>query len=334
MEQEQFIITLCNSIEDKYRFGFNGMEKDNELKGVGNSLDFGARMYDSRLGRWLSLDRYKHLYTPVSPYAFALNTPIRAMDPDGNVVIYVNGEVGSFGGKLNKNSKKNVERASIEYWGKSLVNRVNKAFNECPSNSRFVDGDLSSSASTRYDRAYNQAVQDYKCIEANLARDENGKIIESIKIVSHSKGANAANGYIEGLKSMIEKNKENYANSSNVITSHIMLAPHQSWAMKVKHSNTATVGLTHAGDPLSDDDVRGDVVNIFTKGLGWGDLGTYKGEGHGVATFEGEAANVAGQLEKNQANGETKYNGLDGLLEGQTDYNPPDAPGAKTLPIK
>jgi RHS repeat-associated protein len=42
--------------ENGYRFTFNGMEKDDEVKGVGNSLDFGARIYDSRLGRWLSVD--------------------------------------------------------------------------------------------------------------------------------------------------------------------------------------------------------------------------------------------------------------------------------------
>ena len=48
---------------EKYRWGFNGKETDNEVKGNGNSLDFGARIYDSRLGRWLSVDpvSYTHL---------------------------------------------------------------------------------------------------------------------------------------------------------------------------------------------------------------------------------------------------------------------------------
>ena len=36
---------------DSYRYGFNGMEKDDKVKGEGNSYDFGARMYDSRIGR-------------------------------------------------------------------------------------------------------------------------------------------------------------------------------------------------------------------------------------------------------------------------------------------
>jgi RHS repeat-associated protein len=39
-----------------YRYGFNGKEKNNEISGEGNSYDFGARIYDPRLGRWLSTD--------------------------------------------------------------------------------------------------------------------------------------------------------------------------------------------------------------------------------------------------------------------------------------
>ncbi|MFA6925213.1 MAG: RHS repeat-associated core domain-containing protein, partial [Bacteroidales bacterium] len=39
-----------------YRHGFNGKEKDDELKGSGNSYDYGMRIYDPRLGRFLSVD--------------------------------------------------------------------------------------------------------------------------------------------------------------------------------------------------------------------------------------------------------------------------------------
>ena len=38
-----------------YRYGFNGMEKDDEIhNSEGTSYDFGARIYDARIGRWLS----------------------------------------------------------------------------------------------------------------------------------------------------------------------------------------------------------------------------------------------------------------------------------------
>jgi RHS repeat-associated protein len=66
-----------------YRFGFNGKEKDNELKGTGNSLDFGARIYDSRLGRWLSLDPLQAKYPSLSPYNFVANSPLKNLEVDG-----------------------------------------------------------------------------------------------------------------------------------------------------------------------------------------------------------------------------------------------------------
>lgn len=36
---------------DGYRFGFNGWEKDDEIKGSGNHLSFGDYGYDPRTGR-------------------------------------------------------------------------------------------------------------------------------------------------------------------------------------------------------------------------------------------------------------------------------------------
>jgi len=74
-----------------YRYGFNGMENDNEVKGSGNSYDFGARIYDPRLGRWLSLDPMMTKYTDLSPYNFSGNNPILFVDKDGrDYGVYIN----------------------------------------------------------------------------------------------------------------------------------------------------------------------------------------------------------------------------------------------------
>jgi RHS repeat-associated protein len=70
-----------------YRYGFNGKENDNEVKGAGNQLDFGARVYDSRLGKWLSVDPLTTKYPSLSPYQYALNNPTASVDPDGEDVI-------------------------------------------------------------------------------------------------------------------------------------------------------------------------------------------------------------------------------------------------------
>jgi RHS repeat-associated protein len=66
-----------------YRYGFNGQEKDNEIKGVGNSLDFKFRVYDSRLGRFLSVDPLYKDYPWNSSYAFAENRVIDGIDLEG-----------------------------------------------------------------------------------------------------------------------------------------------------------------------------------------------------------------------------------------------------------
>jgi RHS repeat-associated protein len=64
-----------------YRYGFNGKEIDNNT-GEGN-LDFGARIYDGRLGRFLSVDPITSEFPWQSPYAYAANNPISLIDVDG-----------------------------------------------------------------------------------------------------------------------------------------------------------------------------------------------------------------------------------------------------------
>ncbi|MBS1613455.1 MAG: hypothetical protein JST49_11595, partial [Bacteroidetes bacterium] len=66
-----------------YRYGFNGKEKDDEVKGDNNSLDFGARIYDTRIGRFLSRDPYWKQFPSTTDYSFAGNSPIYYIDKDG-----------------------------------------------------------------------------------------------------------------------------------------------------------------------------------------------------------------------------------------------------------
>ncbi|MDR3697046.1 RHS repeat-associated core domain-containing protein [Mucilaginibacter sp.] len=66
-----------------YRFGFNGKENDNETKGDGNQQDYGMRIYDPRLGRFLSVDPLTNKYPWYTPYQFAGNKPIQSIDLDG-----------------------------------------------------------------------------------------------------------------------------------------------------------------------------------------------------------------------------------------------------------
>jgi RHS repeat-associated protein len=67
-----------------YLFSFNGKEKIDEINGAGNNLDFGARIYDSRLGRWFACDKLLASHSSESPYIFSGNSPIKFIDFDGN----------------------------------------------------------------------------------------------------------------------------------------------------------------------------------------------------------------------------------------------------------
>lgn len=71
---------------DSYRYGYNGMEKDDELKGEGNSYDYGARMYDPRVGRWFNTDNINKPW--LSQYQFSSGNPINYVDGDGNDEIH------------------------------------------------------------------------------------------------------------------------------------------------------------------------------------------------------------------------------------------------------
>ena len=82
-----------------YRYGFNGQEKDNEVKGKGNSYDFKFRVYDSRICKFFSVDPLSPEYPWNSIYAFAENDLIRGIDLEEFEVFYMSDgtRIGKFG---------------------------------------------------------------------------------------------------------------------------------------------------------------------------------------------------------------------------------------------
>ncbi len=74
-----------------YRNGFQGQERDDEVKGDGNSVNFSYRMHDPRVGRWLSCDAHKPNYPAWAPYASNGDNPIVNFDIDGQDFIFFAG---------------------------------------------------------------------------------------------------------------------------------------------------------------------------------------------------------------------------------------------------
>ncbi len=83
-----------------YRYGFNG--KEEETDGTADNYDFGARIYDGRLGRWLAVDPEMQELPDLSPYIHCYSSPIVYLDNNGNWGIFgaIIGAAAEIGGQL------------------------------------------------------------------------------------------------------------------------------------------------------------------------------------------------------------------------------------------
>jgi RHS repeat-associated protein len=112
-----------NGGED-YRYAFNGMEQDPEVSGDGNSYTTEYRHYDSRLGRWKSLDPRAEKYANLSSYSAYANNPLSFTDTGGDTLVYENATT-AFGWQvqsdLNKIYKSKLGRGLIRNLQASTV---------------------------------------------------------------------------------------------------------------------------------------------------------------------------------------------------------------------
>ncbi|MDP2176232.1 MAG: hypothetical protein Q8K70_10030 [Bacteroidota bacterium] len=77
-----FKTPICSVNGKRYKYGFNGQEKDNEIAGEGNIYTAEYWEYDSRLGRRWNLDFCYKLYC--SNYSVLHNKPLTNIDPNGD----------------------------------------------------------------------------------------------------------------------------------------------------------------------------------------------------------------------------------------------------------
>lgn len=69
--------------EGSYRYGFQGQEQDDEIKGKGNSVNYKYRMHDPRIGRFFAVDPLAPKYPQWTPYQFSGNQVIHMVELEG-----------------------------------------------------------------------------------------------------------------------------------------------------------------------------------------------------------------------------------------------------------
>lgn len=178
-----------------YRYGFNGKENDIEIfDGV---QDYGMRMNDVRLGRFFSVDPIAPKYPELTPYQFASNTPIQAIDLDGLEAFFIHGTWGNNSAWLENGKANELTQKLTSLFG----NNENFVYhNKAKSQKRGVSASWSGG---NYDEARQQAALE---LVAYIKEHLNG---EPITLVGHSHGGNvailvanilAADPELEGIK--------------------------------------------------------------------------------------------------------------------------------------
>jgi RHS repeat-associated protein len=216
----------AGSVTNKIKYNSKEEQRQEFSDGSGLEwLDYGARMYDNQIGRWHVMDNYSEVYYGLTPYNYAGNTPVNAIDVDGNLFIFASGFMAkqylagqerptqiyrSVGERPNplyapyvpdrgfyRDGPHNNGKA-FTYW-EGVNDAYMNAYND--KNAYYTNGSFTpeSEANTRFSEGAKAGQDLIKKLEAGDISLTDG---ETIKIVGHSQGA----AYAAGIASELAKN--------------------------------------------------------------------------------------------------------------------------------
>lgn len=253
---------------DRYLYCDKELDRMNGL----DLYDSQARWYDPALVGTTTMDPLAERYYHLSPYSWCAGNPINFIDPNGNVVIFINGMHLNSGGKseywngVDETIKEQLNDNSARYYDGSCGGALNTATKEMFSSNL--------NPMVRMGYGFFKGKNDAKEIYDNLGETE------TIKIASHSMGAAYAKGFVLGLQSYAKENGLDHR-----IKLELDLAPFQSMFQTANSDVETTMTISHWWDGVAGPSFMIGADNIRTRSDNFNLLPTKE---HSIDSFNDE----------------------------------------------
>ncbi|MDW8850110.1 thrombospondin type 3 repeat-containing protein [Flavobacterium sp. MMLR14_040] len=174
------LVPTRHGSSDSYRYGFQGQEMDNEIKGEGNWANYAFRGADVRLGRFFAVDPLFRQYPHNSSYAFSENRIMDAVELEGKEAFFIHGTTSN-------NKRWRNDDNSLKEGTKQLIRLQNSKF----VNTGFEWGSI---WKFNYGNNFFNDVEDRTEAAAELVNYIMAKRIkgEDITLIAHSHGGNVS----------------------------------------------------------------------------------------------------------------------------------------------
>ncbi|TCJ15009.1 RHS repeat-associated core domain-containing protein, partial [Flaviaesturariibacter flavus] len=170
-----------------YRYGFNGKENDPETQ----LQDYGFRIYKPQLGRFLSVDPLTTKYPMLTPFQFASNTPIQAIDLDGLEAFFIHGTMSN--NKRWRNNDGSLKEGTKQLFRLQHSKWINTAFEW---------GGFLGYGNNPFNDIEDRRRAAKKLVKYIMANRKEG---EDITLIAHSHGGNVAIQAAPMLRAALDK---------------------------------------------------------------------------------------------------------------------------------